>query len=113
MTDKKKDMKNCYVTICAMNMKWGVMIMNDKKRIVAGHVKDRRLAVYDMKEICFAMLLQKMKHSSYRSCMLLVVVDRIVGYEPQTLISFIVKHGITLQSYDFIDISSYTDFRLQ
>ncbi len=52
------------VIICAMNMKWGVMIMNDKKRIVAGHVKDGRLAVYDMKEICFAMLLQKMKHSS-------------------------------------------------
>ena len=36
--------------------------------------------------------------------------DLIVGYEPQTLISFIVKHGITLQSYDFIDISSYTEF---
>lgn len=36
--------------------------------------------------------------------------DFIVGYEPQTLISFIVKHGITLQSYNFIDISSYTDF---
>ena len=42
-------MKNCYVTICAMNMKWGVIIMNDEKRMVAGHVKDGRLAVYDMK----------------------------------------------------------------
>ena len=30
-------MKNCYVTICAMNMKWGVMIMNDEKRMVAGN----------------------------------------------------------------------------
>lgn len=84
--------------------------MNDEKRIVAGHVKDRRLAVYDMKGnlLCNASpedeaFIMTVKHA-FSGC------DIIVGYEPQTLISFIVKHGITLQSYDFIDISSYTDF---
>lgn len=103
-------MKNCYVTICAMNMKWGVMIMNDEKRMVAGHVKDGRLAVYDMKGnlLCNASpedeaFIISVKHA-FSGC------DLIVGYEPQKLISFIVKHGITLQSYDFIDISFYTDF---
>lgn len=91
-------------------MKWGVMIMNDNKRIVAGHVKDGRLAVYDMKGnlLCNASpedeaFIISVKHA-FSGC------DLIVGYEPQTLISFIVKHGITLQSYDFIDISFYTDF---
>ena len=86
------------------------MIMNDEKRIVAGHVKNGRLAVYDMKGnlLCNASpedeaFIITVKHA-FSGC------DRIVGYEPQTLISFIVKHGITLQSYDFIDISSYTDF---
>ena len=84
--------------------------MNDEKRIVAGHVKDGRLAVYDMKGnlLCNASpedeaFIITVKHA-FNGC------DIIVGYEPQTLISFIVKHGITLQSYDFIDISSYTDF---
>ena len=84
--------------------------MNDKKRIVAGHVRDGRLAVYDMKGnlLCNASpeddaFITKVKHA-FNGC------DIIAGYEPQTLISFIVKHGITLQSYDFIDISSYTDF---
>ena len=84
--------------------------MNDEKRIVAGHVKDGRLAVYDMKGnlLCNASpedeaFIMTVMHA-FSGC------DRIVGYEPQTLISFIVKHGITLQSYDFIDISSYTDF---
>ena len=93
-----------------MNSKWGVMTMNDEKRIVAGHVKDGRLAVYDMKGnlLCNASpedeaFIITVKHA-FSGC------DLIVGYEPQTLISFIVKHGITLQSYDFIDISSYTDF---
>lgn len=93
-----------------MNMKWGLMTMNDEKRIVAGHVKDGRLAVYDMKGnlLCNASpedeaFIITVKHA-FSGC------DLIVGYEPQTLISFIVKHGITLQSYDFIDISSYTDF---
>lgn len=91
-------------------MKWGVMIMNDKKRIIAGHVKDGRLAVYDMKGnlLCNASpedeaFIMNVKHA-FSGC------DFIVGYEPQSLISFIVKHGITLQSYNFIDISSYTDF---
>lgn len=91
-------------------MKWGLMTMNDEKRIVAGHVKDGRLAVYDMKGnlLCNASpedeaFIITVKHA-FSGC------DLIVGYEPQTLISFIVKHGITLQSYDFIDISSYTDF---
>ena len=91
-------------------MKWGVMIMNDEKRIVAGHVKDGRLAVYDMKGnlLCNASpedetFIMNVK-DAFSGC------DLIVGYEPQTLISFIVKHGITLQSYDFIDISFYTDF---
>lgn len=91
-------------------MKWGLMTMNDKKRIVAGYVKDGRLAVYDMKGnlLCNASpedeaFIITVKHA-FSGC------DLIVGYEPQTLISFIVKHGITLQSYDFIDISSYTDF---
>lgn len=91
-------------------MKWGVMTMNDEKRIVAGYVKDGRLAVYDMKGnlLCNASpedeaFIMNVKHA-FSDC------DLIVGYEPQTLISFIVKHGITLQSYDFIDISSYTDF---
>ncbi len=86
------------------------MIMNDEKRIVAGHVKNGRLAVYDMKGnlLCNASpedeaFIITVKHA-FSGCNL------IVGYEPQTLISFIVKHGITLQSYDFIDISSYTDF---
>ena len=84
--------------------------MNDKKRIVAGYVKDGRLAVYDMKGnlLCNASpedeaFIITVKHT-FNGC------DLIVGYEPQTLISFIVKHGITLQSYDFIDISSYTEF---
>lgn len=84
--------------------------MNDKKRIVAGHMKDGRLAVYDMKGnlLCNASpkdeaFIITVKHA-FNGC------DIIVGYEPQTLISFIVKHGIALQSYDFIDISSYTDF---
>lgn len=93
-----------------MNSKWGVMTMNDEKRIVAGHVKDGRLAVYDMKGnlLCNASpedeaFIMNVKHA-FSGC------DLIVGYEPQTLISFIVKHSITLQSYDFIDISSYTDF---
>lgn len=93
-----------------MNMKWGLMTMNDKKRIVAGYVKDGRLAVYDMKGnlLCNASpedeaFIITVKHT-FNGC------DLIVGYEPQTLISFIVKHGITLQSYDFIDISSYTEF---
>lgn len=93
-----------------MNMKWGLMTMNDKKRIVAGYVKDGRLAVYDMKGnlLCNASpedeaFIITVKHT-FNGC------DIIVGYEPQTLISFIVKHGITLQSYDFIDISSYTEF---
>lgn len=93
-----------------MNMKWGLMTMNDEKRMVAGHVKDGRLAVYDMKGnlLCNASpedeaFIITVKHA-FSGC------DLIVGYEPQTLISFIVKHGITLQSYDFIDISSYTDF---
>lgn len=91
-------------------MKWGLMTMNDEKRIVTGHVKDGRLAVYDMKGnlLCNASpedeaFIITVKHA-FSGC------DLIVGYEPQTLISFIVKHGITLQSYDFIDISSYTDF---
>lgn len=91
-------------------MKWGLMTMNDKKRIVAGYVKDGRLAVYDMKGnlLCNASpedeaFIITVKHT-FNGC------DLIVGYEPQTLISFIVKHGITLQSYDFIDISSYTEF---
>lgn len=91
-------------------MKWGLMTMNDKKRIVAGYVKDGRLAVYDMKGnlLCNASpedeaFIITIKHT-FNGC------DIIVGYEPQTLISFIVKHGITLQSYDFIDISSYTEF---
>ena len=91
-------------------MKWSVMIMNDKKRIVAGHVKDGRLAVYDMKGnlLCNASpedeaFIMNVKHA-FSGC------DLIVGYEPQTIISFIVKHGITLQSYDFTDISSYTNF---
>ena len=91
-------------------MKWGVMIMNDEKRIVAGHVKNGRLAVYDMKGnlLCNASpedeaFIMNVKHA-FSGCGL------IVGYEPQTLISFIVKHGITLQSYNFIDISSYTEF---
>lgn len=86
--------------------------MNDKERIVAGHIKDGRLAVYDMKGnlLCNASpedeaFIMKVKHA-FSGC------DIIVGYEPQTIISFIVKHGITLQSYDFIDISSYTDFDL-
>ena len=93
-----------------MNMKWGLMTMNNKKRIVAGYVKDGRLAVYDMKGnlLCNASpedeaFIITVKHT-FNGC------DIIVGYEPQTLISFIVKHGITLQSYDFIDISSYTEF---
>ena len=93
-----------------MSLKWGVMIMNDEKRMVAGHVKDGRLAVYDIKGnlLCNASpedqaFIMNVKHA-FSGC------DLIVGYEPQTLISFIVKHGITLQSYDFIDISSYTDF---
>lgn len=93
-----------------MNMKWGLMTMNDKKRIVAGYVKDGRLAVYDMKGnlLCNASpedkgFIMNVKHA-FSGC------DLIVGYEPQTLISFIVKHGIALQSYDFINISSYTDF---
>ena len=93
-----------------MNLKWGVMTMNDEKRIVAGHVKDGRLAVYDMKGnlLCNASpedkaFIMNVKHA-FSGCNL------IVGYEPQTLIRFIVKHGITLQSYDFTDISSYTDF---
>lgn len=93
-----------------MNLKWGVMIMNDNKRIVAGHVKDGRLAVYDMKGnlLCNASpedeaFIMNVKHA-FSGC------DLIVGYEPQKLISFIVKHGIILQSYDFIDISFYTDF---
>lgn len=84
--------------------------MNDKKRIVAGHVKNGRLAVYDMKGnlLCNASpedeaFIMNVKHA-FSGC------DLIVGYEPQTIISFIVKHGIALQSYDFIDISSYTDF---
>ena len=84
--------------------------MNEEKRIVAGHVKNGRLAVYDMKGnlLCNASpedeaFIITVKHA-FSGCNL------IVGYEPQTLISFIVKHGITLQSYDFIDISSYTDF---
>lgn len=84
--------------------------MNDKKRIVAGHVKDGRLAVYDMKGnlLCNASpedeaFIMNVKHA-FSGCNL------IVGYEPQTIISFIVKHGITLQSYDFTDISSYTNF---
>ena len=84
--------------------------MNDEKRIVAGHVKDGRLAVYDMKGnlLCNASpedkaFIMNVKHA-FNGCNL------IVGYEPQTLIRFIVKHGITLQSYDFTDISSYTDF---
>ncbi len=84
--------------------------MNDKKRIVAGHVKDGRLAVYDMKGnlLCNASpedeaFIMNVKHA-FSGC------DLIVGYEPQTIISFIVKHGITLQSYDFTDISSYTNF---
>ncbi|WP_295268296.1 hypothetical protein [uncultured Catenibacterium sp.] len=84
--------------------------MNDEKRMVAGHVKDGRLAVYDIKGnlLCNASpedqaFIMNVKHA-FSGC------DLIVGYEPQTLISFIVKHGITLQSYDFIDISSYTDF---
>lgn len=84
--------------------------MNDEKRIVAGHVKDGRLAVYDMKGnlLCNASpedkaFIMNVKHA-FSGCNL------IVGYEPQTLIRFIVKHGITLQSYDFTDISSYTDF---
>ena len=91
-------------------MKWGLMTMNNKKRIVAGYVKDGRLAVYDMKGnlLCNASpedeaFIITVKHT-FNGC------DIIVGYEPQTLISFIVKHGITLQSYDFIDISSYTEF---
>lgn len=91
-------------------MKWGLMMMNDKKRIVAGYVKDGRLAVYDMKGnlLCNASpedeaFIITVKHT-FNGC------DIIVGYEPQILISFIVKHGITLQSYDFIDISSYTEF---
>ena len=86
--------------------------MNDKKRIVAGYVKDGRLAVYDIKGnlLCNASpedeaFFMTVKHA-FNGC------DIIVGYEPQTIISFIVKHGITLQSYDFIDISSYTDFDL-
>lgn len=86
--------------------------MNDKERIVAGHIKDGRLAVYDMKGnlLCNASpedeaFIMKVKHA-FSGC------DIIVGYEPQTIISFIVKHGITPQSYDFIDISSYTDFDL-
>ena len=89
------------------------MIMNDEKRIVAGHVKNGRLAVYDMKGnlLCNASpedeaFIITVKHA-FSGCNL------IVGYEPQTLISFIVKHGITLQSYDFIDISSYTDFNFK
>lgn len=93
-----------------MSIKWSVMIMNDKKRIVAGHVKDGRLAVYDMKGnlLCNASpedeaFIMNVKHA-FSGC------DLIVGYEPQTIISFIVKHGITLQSYDFTDISSYTNF---
>ena len=93
-----------------MSLKWGVMIMNDEKRMVAGHVKDGRLAVYDIKGnlLCnaspeYQAFIMNVKHA-FSGC------DLIVGYEPQTLISFIVKHGITLQSYDFIDISSYTDF---
>ena len=84
--------------------------MNDEKRIVAGHVKDGRLAVYDMKGnlLCNASpedeaFIMNVKHA-FSGCNL------IVGYEPQTIISFIVKHGITLQSYDFTDISSYTNF---
>lgn len=84
--------------------------MNDEKRIVAGHVRNGRLAVYDMKGnlLCNASpedeaFITKVKHAFSGS-------DIIVGYEPQTLISFIVKHGITLQSYDFIDISFYTEF---
>lgn len=96
-----------------MNMKWGLMTMNDKKRIVAGYVKDGRLAVYDMKGhlLCNASpedeaFIIKVKHAFSGR-------ELIVGYEPQTLISFIVKHGITLQSYDFIDISSYTDFNFK
>lgn len=91
-------------------MKWDVMTMNDEKRMVAGYVKDGKLAVYDMKGnlLCNASpedkgFIMNVKHA-FSGC------DLIVGYEPQTLISFIVKHGITLQSYDFIDISSYTDF---
>lgn len=86
--------------------------MNDEKRMVAGHVKDGRLAVYDLKGnlLCNASpedeaFIITVKHA-FNGC------DIIVGYEPQTIISFIVKHGITLQSYDFIDISSYTDFDL-
>lgn len=105
-------MKNCYVIICAMNSKWGVMTMNDEKRIVAGHVKDGRLAVYDMKGnlLCNASpedeaFIEHVKHT-FSGC------DLIVGYEPQALISFIMKHSITLQSYDFIDISSYLEFDL-
>lgn len=93
-----------------MNMKWGLMTMSGKKRIVAGYVKDGRLAVYDMKGnlLCNASpedeaFIITVKHT-FNGC------DLIVGYEPQTLISFIVKHGITLQSYDFIDVSSYTEF---
>lgn len=85
-------------------------MMNDEKRIVAGHVKDGRLAVYDMKGnlLCNASpedeaFIMNVKHA-FSGC------DLIVGYEPQTIISFIVKHGITLQSYDFTDISSYTNF---
>ncbi len=95
-----------------MNMKWGVMTMNDEKRIVVGHVKDGRLAVYDMKGnlLCNASqedeaLIEHVKHA-FSGC------DLIVGYEPQALISFIMKHSITLQSYDFIDISSYLEFDL-
>lgn len=95
-----------------MNSKWGVMTMNDEKRIVAGHVKDGRLAVYDMKGnlLCNASpedeaFIEHVKHT-FSGC------DLIVGYEPQALISFIMKHSITLQSYDFIDISSYLEFDL-
>ncbi|WP_443623310.1 hypothetical protein [Catenibacterium sp.] len=86
--------------------------MNDEKRIVVGHVKDGRLAVYDMKGnlLCNASqedeaLIEHVKHA-FSGC------DLIVGYEPQALISFIMKHSITLQSYDFIDISSYLEFDL-
>ena len=93
-----------------MSLKWGVMIMNDEKRMVAGHVKDGRLAVYDIKGnlLCNASpedeaFIMNVKHA-FSGC------DLIVGYEPQTIISFIVKHGIALQSYDFTDISSYTNF---
>lgn len=65
-----------------MNMKWGVMIMNNEKRIVAGHVKDERLAVYDMKGnlLCNASpedeaFIISVMHA-FSGC------DRIVGYEP-------------------------------